>query len=88
MNNKEFKEFEEFNENMKNKKIKIKIVNVYGVDRIYPVCENAKIFCLITKRRTLMPETIGHIKSLGYAVKVVLDDELIKTLKNKKEEVK
>ena len=40
--------------------------NVPGVERVYPVCNNAKLFAAITGNKTLLPEVIEQIKKLGY----------------------
>ena len=40
--------------------------NVYGVERVYPVCTKAKIFAAISVNKTLLPEVIEQIKKLGY----------------------
>ena len=40
--------------------------NVYGVERVYPVCTKAKIFASISGNKTLLPEIIEQIKKLGY----------------------
>ena len=40
--------------------------NVYGVERIYPVCNKAKLFASISGNKTLLPEVIEQIKKLGY----------------------
>ncbi len=40
--------------------------NVYGVERIYPVCTKAKLFASISGNKTLLPEVIELIKKLGY----------------------
>ena len=40
--------------------------NVYGVERVYPVCTKAKIFATISGNKTLLPEVIEQIKKLGY----------------------
>ena len=40
--------------------------NVYGVERVYPVCTKAKIFASISGNKTLLPEVIEQIKKLGY----------------------
>lgn len=51
-------------------KIKVKIKNVYGVDRIYPVCEKAQTFAAFAGNKTLLPADIERIKSLGFEVEV------------------
>ena len=40
--------------------------NVYGVERVYPVCNKAKLFAAISGNKTLLPEVIEQIKKLGY----------------------
>ena len=40
--------------------------NVYGVERVYPICSKAKIFAAISGNKTLLPEVIEQIKKLGY----------------------
>ena len=40
--------------------------NVYGVERVYPVCSKAKLFARISGNKTLLPEDIELIKKLGY----------------------
>ena len=40
--------------------------NVYGVERVYPVCNKAKLFASISGNKTLLPEVIELIKKLGY----------------------
>ena len=40
--------------------------NVYGVERVYPVCKKAKLFARISGNKTLLPEDIELIKKLGY----------------------
>ena len=40
--------------------------NVYGVERVYPVCNKAKLFANISGNKTLLPEVIEMIKELGY----------------------
>jgi len=40
--------------------------NVYGVERVYPVCNKAKLFASISGNKTLLPEVIELVKELGY----------------------
>ena len=42
--------------------------NVYGVDRIYPVCKDAKILTALTGQKTLLDVNIKLIKQLGYTL--------------------
>ena len=40
--------------------------NVYGIERVYHVCNKAKLFARISGNKTLLPEDIELIKKLGY----------------------
>ena len=40
--------------------------NVYGVERVYPVCKKAKLFARISGNITLLDEDRKLIKELGY----------------------
>ena len=40
--------------------------NVYGVERVYPICNKAKLFASISGNKTLLPEVIELVKKLGY----------------------
>ncbi len=44
--------------------------NVYGVERVYPVCNKAKLFATISGNKTLLPGVIKLIKQLGYTLKI------------------
>ncbi len=50
--------------------ITVKIKNVYGVDRIYPVCDKARLFVALTGNKTLSEADICFIKSLGYSINI------------------
>jgi len=52
-------------------KIEVKIKSVYGVQRIYPICANALLFCQLTKTETITSQSLDIIKTLGYRVVVV-----------------
>jgi hypothetical protein len=51
------------------------ITNVYGVDRFYPVCENAKRFALLTNTKTFNLDILAIIKSIG--INIELKREII-----------
>ena len=44
----------------------VKKKNVWGSERVYPVCEKAILFSFIAASKTLCPKTIANIKKLGY----------------------
>jgi hypothetical protein len=50
--------------------ITVKVKNVYGQDRIYPICSKAKLFTRLTNTKTLSTWDINKIKELGYTVNV------------------
>jgi hypothetical protein len=52
------------------KTITVEIKNVYGTERIYPICENAKRFAMLTSTKTFNRNIIEIIKSLGCKVEI------------------
>jgi archaellum biogenesis ATPase FlaH len=50
--------------------------NVYGNELIYPVCQRAKRFAILTGQKTLSDGAIFQIKRLGYSVKEYVNREL------------
>ncbi len=55
---------------LESKRITVKIRNVYGEDKIYPVSDQAKLFANIAGTKTLTDYTIAKIKELGYTINV------------------
>jgi len=55
---------------MKDKTLIVKKKNVYGNERIYPVCNKAILFSCIAASKTLCPITIANIKKLGYKFEI------------------
>lgn len=53
--------------------IEVKIKTVYGVEKIYPVCDKARTFAGIAGQTTLTRATINGIKALGYTITVIQD---------------
>ena len=49
-------------------KITVQIKNVFGQERIYPICARAKLFAQISGHKTLTRADIGLIKQLDYTV--------------------
>ena len=56
---------------MSNKTLQVSIKNVYGVERIYPYCEQSELFAILTNSRTLSYNAIKWIKTLGYEFEVI-----------------
>ena len=48
--------------------ITVEIKNVYGVERIYAVCNNAKLITKLKQSKTLSKEDISILKDLGYTI--------------------
>jgi len=51
-----------------NNKLIVQIKNIYGVNRIYPVCTKSHSFARIAGLKTLQLSTIDEIKKLGYQI--------------------
>lgn len=51
--------------------ILVQIKNVYGQEKVYPICDAAKTFARLVGQQTLTDLNIRYIKQLGYAVNVV-----------------
>ena len=46
----------------------IEIKSVYGVQRIYAVCNNAKLITKLKQSKTLNKEDISILRELGYTI--------------------
>jgi hypothetical protein len=46
----------------------VEIKSVYGVERIYAVCNNAKLITKLKQSKTLSKEDISILKELGYTI--------------------
>lgn len=53
--------------------IQVKIKNVYGVERIYPVNDTAKLLTTLLKKKTIDRDEIEIFKKLGYQVEVITE---------------
>lgn len=54
----------------------VKIVNVYGRETIYPVCDKAKLFAKIAGTTTLTMASINCISKLGYCLETMQSNAL------------
>jgi len=52
-------------------KLQVKIKNIYGVKRIYPVNDTAGLLTGLTGHKTLDDRAINIIKALGYEIEVM-----------------
>jgi len=46
----------------------IEIKSVYGVERIYAVCNNAKLITKLKQSKTLSKDDISILRELGYTI--------------------
>jgi hypothetical protein len=46
----------------------VEIKSVYGVERIYAVCNNAKLITKLKQSKTLSKDDISILKELGYRI--------------------
>jgi len=53
---------------MTTQSVTVEVKNVYGELKIYPVCNNAKIFAAIAGTKTLTSFTMKRIEMLGYEI--------------------
>jgi len=60
---------------MNNMEIMVRIKDVYGVPKVYPVSPNAKLFADIAGTTTLRPSDLKAIQMLGY--KIVVEQQTI-----------
>lgn len=51
-----------------NMQLIVEIKNVYGVERIYAVCNNAKLITKLKQSKTLNKEDISILRELGYTI--------------------
>ena len=51
--------------------LKVTIKNHYGKDFIYPYCNKAEVFAILTGKITLTEKDVKWIKTLGYTFKVI-----------------
>lgn len=51
-----------------NQTVNVRFAEVYGITKVYPVCNSAQLFAQIAGTITLTNTTIRLIKELGYKV--------------------
>jgi hypothetical protein len=51
-----------------NMQLIVEIKNIYGVERIYAVCNNAKLITKLKQSKTLNKEDISILRELGYQI--------------------
>jgi hypothetical protein len=51
--------------------IQVEVRDVYGVTKVYPICDQAKRFAKLLRQATLTHADIQGIKSLGFEIEVI-----------------
>ena len=46
----------------------VEIKNIYGVERIYDVCNNSKLITKLKQSKTLSKEDISILREMGYKI--------------------
>lgn len=46
----------------------VEVKSIYGVERIYAVCNNAKLITKLKQSKTLNKEDISILRELGYTI--------------------
>ena len=54
--------------------ITIQIKSVYGQDKIYPICDTAKLFASIAGTKTITKNALIMIHQLGFKIEVEHDE--------------
>jgi hypothetical protein len=55
--------------------IHVRVMDVYGRQVVYPVCDHAKVFASIADTKTLTETTLRCIRKLGYAIHVIPNEQ-------------
>ena len=48
----------------------VEIKNIYGVERIYAVCNNAKLITKLKQSKTLNKDDISILRESGYKIEI------------------
>ena len=57
--------------------LQVQIKTVWGVRKIYPICDKAKLFVQLVGQVTLTDRDVEMIKRLGFTFKVVRNEETL-----------
>lgn len=49
----------------------VDVKSVYGVDKVYPHCDEAKVLATLAGTKTLTPDTIVLARKLGFTFEIV-----------------
>jgi len=55
--------------------VHVRVMDVYGRQVVYPVCDKAKVFAAIADTKTLTESTLRCIRKLGYTIHVIPNEQ-------------
>lgn len=55
--------------------VHVRVMDVYGRQVVYPVCDKAKVFASIADTKTLTETTLRCIRKLGYTIHVIPNEQ-------------
>lgn len=55
--------------------VHVRVMDVYGRQVVYPVCDKAKVFASIADTKTLTDSTLRCIRKLGYTIHVIPNEQ-------------
>ena len=55
--------------------VHVRVMDVYGRQVVYPVCDKAKVFASIADTKTLTDTTLRCIRKLGYTIHVIPNEQ-------------
>lgn len=58
-------------------KITVRIKSVYGIETVYPACEQSKLFARIAGTKTLTTHALRDIRLLGYEIEAEREEPRI-----------
>jgi hypothetical protein len=50
--------------------VQVKVIHKYGVERIYPINDTAKLLCQLMRSKSFTRDDIKVVKELGYTIDV------------------
>lgn len=55
--------------------VHVRVMDVYGRQVVYPVCDKAKVFADIADTKTLTDSTLRCMRKLGYTIHVIPNEQ-------------
>ena len=58
-------------------KLTVYTKDVYGIEKVYPICKHAKLLCEIAKTKTMTSDTLSIARQMGYEIQVIPRSEVL-----------